>query len=199
MLGCPAEGPQDERRRPWAPARASAAARVPTQTAPETGGPPAPFPPARRRDTTHWRAVVPEPIGNYETLFEASFARVVGDGAYNPAFTGRFYEIFLAKSPAIAERFAATDMSAQKTMLHDSLHTLVNFNREKALNPQLRRLAAVHSRRRQDVAGELYDVWLDALLAAVAEFDAEFNDAVELAWRLTLSPGITYMRWCYDR
>lgn len=142
---------------------------------------------------------MPEPVSNYEALFDASFARVLAEGAYNPAFISRFYEIFLARSPAIAERFADTDMSAQKTMLHDSLHTLVTFNRAKALTPQLRRLAAVHSKRRHDVPPELYELWLEALLAAVSEFDRDFDDTVELAWRLTLSPGVTYMRYCYNR
>ena len=49
----------------------------------------------------------------------------------------------------------------------------------------------------------LYDPGLvdrpEALAAAVAEFDPDYDEDVGLAWRLVLSPGITYMRYCYDR
>jgi hemoglobin-like flavoprotein len=136
---------------------------------------------------------------NLDSVFRDSFQRVLGEGAYNPAFTGRFYEIFLSRSPAIAARFEKTDMSAQKTMLHDSLLTLATFHRDRVLTGELRRLAAIHGRRRHDVPAELYELWLDALVATVAEFDSDYEDEVGLAWRIALSPGICYMQYCYDR
>jgi len=136
---------------------------------------------------------------NYGDVFDASFHRILGDGAFNPAFTTRFYEIFLGRDPDIADRFANTDMSAQKTMLHDSLFTLVDFYRNRTLTPQLRRLAAVHSRAQHDIPADLYDRWINALAAAVAEFDPDYDEDVGLAWRLVLAPGITYMRYSYDR
>jgi hypothetical protein len=136
---------------------------------------------------------------NFDDIFQRSFARVMGEGAYNPAFTGRFYEIFLRKSPDIAARFANTDMSAQKTMLHDSLHTLIDFYHNKSPTPALRRLAAAHGRARHDIPAGLYQAWLDALVATVAEFDAEFSGDTELAWRLVMTPGICYMTFNYDR
>ena len=64
---------------------------------------------------------------NYNEIFEQSVARVFGNGAYNPEFIGAFYELFLEASPAIAEKFAHTDMSAQRTMLHDSLLLMMDF------------------------------------------------------------------------
>ena len=136
---------------------------------------------------------------NYGEVFDASFERIFGNGAYNPAFTTRFYEIFLGHDPAIADRFAATNMSTQKTMLHDSLLTLVNLYRNRSLTPQLRSLAAAHSRTGHDIPADLYERWMSALAAAVAEFDPDYDEGVGLAWRLALSPGITYMRYCYDR
>ena len=36
-------------------------------------------------------------------------------------------------------------------------------------------------------------------MEAVSEFDPEFNDEVELAWRLALTPGITYMKFMHQR
>lgn len=134
---------------------------------------------------------------DYDEIFAASFARVMGDGAYNPAFIGRFYELFLASSPRIAERFAATNMSRQKTMLHDSFTTLVNFNRQRRITPQMRHLGEVHGPAASDVPPELYALWLDSLLATVAETDPDFTNEVELAWRLTLAPGIAYLQHAY--
>lgn len=134
---------------------------------------------------------------DYDEVFAASFARVMGDGAYNPAFIGRFYEQFLASSPRIAERFPSTNMSRQKTMLHDSFTTLVDFNRKRLITPQMRHLGAVHGPAASDVPPELYTLWLDSLLATVAEQDPHFCVDVELAWRLTLAPGIAYLQHAY--
>jgi len=134
---------------------------------------------------------------DYDEVFAASFARVMGDGAYNPAFIGRFYEVFLASSPRIAGRFASTNMSRQKTMLHDSFTTLVNFNQQRRITPQMRHLGAVHGPGASDVPPELYTLWLDSLLATVAEMDPAYSDEVELAWRLTLAPGIAYLQHAY--
>ena len=134
---------------------------------------------------------------DYDEVFTASFARVMGDGAYNPAFIGRFYELFLASSPRIAERFTSTNMSRQKTMLHDSFTTLVDFNRQRRITPQMQYLGAVHGPAASDIPPELYTLWLDSLLATVAERDPRYSAGVELAWRLTLAPGIAYLQHAY--
>ena len=133
----------------------------------------------------------------FDTVFQESYARVMGEGAYNPQFIEHFYEVFLDSSPEIAIRFARTDMSRQKTMLHDSFTTLVNFNRQRRITPQMRHLGAVHGPGASDVPPELYALWLDSLLATVAETDPDFTNEVELAWRLTLAPGIAYLQHAY--
>jgi hypothetical protein len=133
----------------------------------------------------------------YDEAFRDSFARIMGDGAYNPGFIGRFYELFLESSAEIAERFAGTDMSRQKTMLHDSFTTLMDFNEHRCITPQLQRLALVHGPGRSDVPPGLYALWLESLLSTVSEFDPAFDSDVELAWRLTLAPGIAYLQHAY--
>lgn len=138
-------------------------------------------------------------IDSYDEIFAASFRRVLGEGAYNPTFTDRFYAHFLATSDEIARRFAHTHMGQQKTMLHDSLLLLVDFNHNRRLSPQMAKLAQVHSRERQDIPEELYALWLEALMTTVKELDSDFSDRVELAWRLTLAPGIAYLQFGYDR
>ena len=134
---------------------------------------------------------------NYDKIFAGSFERVMGTGAFNPAFIRDFYATFLGASPTIAEKFAATDMSAQRTMLHDSLLLLIEFNRTRVPTTRLQQLAHIHSRTGQDIAPELYEVWLDSLIAAVGSHDPEFDDDVELAWRITLAPGICFMSFAY--
>lgn len=136
---------------------------------------------------------------NFDETFDASFRRVLGEGAYHPGFTARFYEHFLSASDEVAGRFSGTDMSRQKTMLHDSLLSLVDFNRSRRLTEQMARLSRVHSRSGQDIPAHLYTLWLDALLATVREFDPEFSDTVDVAWRLSLAPGIAYLQFGYDR
>ena len=134
---------------------------------------------------------------SYEEIFTESFSRILGKGAYNPAFITCFYEIFLDASPVVAEKFAHTDMSAQRTMLHDSLLTMADFGRTKVLNPRLKQLADIHSRRRQDISPALYDLWLESLVTAVSRYDPDFDEDVALAWRIALAPGICFMRYCY--
>ncbi|MEM0954581.1 MAG: globin domain-containing protein [Pseudomonadota bacterium] len=134
---------------------------------------------------------------NFDEAFSGSMARVLGNGAYNPAFIRSFYDIFLETSPAVARKFENTDMSAQRTMLHDSLLMMVEFNKTRNPSPALQQLANSHSRRVHDVTPEFYDLWLDSLIAAVSRHDPEFNDTADLAWRIALAPGITYMRFDY--
>ena len=136
---------------------------------------------------------------DYVETFEHSLARAVGGGEYNHAFIERFYEIFTARSVDIAALFRDTDMSAQRAMLHDSLLYLVDFFKTRKINPFLARIAKVHGRAGLDIPDSMYDIWLDCLLDAVREFDTEFDDDVELAWRLVLAPGVAYMKFMRKR
>lgn len=131
--------------------------------------------------------------------FANHYRRVFGDGHYDPAFIGRFYEIFLGKSPEVAKRFENTNMSVQKTMLHDSLHYLLHFAQSRAARDHMMRIAQVHSRSAHDIPPGLYDLWEASLLEAIQERDPDFDDQVELAWRVALAPGITFMKFCYER
>lgn len=136
-------------------------------------------------------------MDNLDQAFSDSYARVMGQGAYNRDFIARFYDLFLASSPQIARHFAATDMSRQRTMLHDSFNTLINFNRHRRLTAQLAHLGAVHGPGASNIAPVLYDLWLDSLMRTVAEFDPAWEHRVELAWRLALAPGIAYLKFAH--
>ncbi len=128
--------------------------------------------------------------------FRAHFDVWVGD-SYNDAFVSRFYDNFFAQSHEIAERFAATNMSMQKTMLHDSLHDLRDFTTDETARRNLQGVAAQHDQAHANIPPRLYDLWLDSLIATLKDFDPDFDQLTERAWREALAPGIALMKGAY--
>ena len=129
------------------------------------------------------------------TLFDASYARVFGDRVginetSNPFFEA-FYRHFLA-DPAIAESFSRTNMDRQIVMLRKSFFHLAAFYVSHEPSAELERIGNIH--HQLGIEPEFYDLWLDALVSAVREFDPECDFTTELAWRWAMSPGLTYMR-----
>ena len=128
-------------------------------------------------------------------LFDESYDRVFGSGvglteASTPFFES-FYRHFLKDQP-IADAFSQTDMNRQVSMLRKSFFHLVAFYVSHEPSAELVRIAQIH--HRLGIEDSYYDLWLDALVSAVREFDPECDQATELAWRLALTPGLTYMR-----
>src|SRR5690348_5715671 len=112
-------------------------------------------------------------------VFEASLARCLAA----PRFLDRFYETFLASSPKVREKFAATDFERQKQALAASFRTLLELAREGSPPDEaIRSLAERHSSRGLKICAELYANWLDSSLETVRECDPEFSPAVRDAW-----------------
>ena len=132
--------------------------------------------------------------------FDASYSRIFGDqvaiSAAGDAFFGRFYEIFVAKSEEIRSLFAGTDMVRQASMLRRSLYELVAFYVTGTLSEQMRDVAKIH--RRLDFSPLLWDYWLDSLVETATEYDASFDEVTGYAWRLAMTPGITYLKLACD-
>ena len=125
------------------------------------------------------------------SLFKRSLARCTA----KKNFLDRFYQRLLAASPDVALLFRDTDLVRQKLLLKRSLSILMMFALDEQLTRatlDLQALAEVHHRRR--IAAPLYDLWLDCMLATVRECDPRYDAAVERAWRLTLAPGIAFMK-----
>jgi hemoglobin-like flavoprotein len=122
--------------------------------------------------------------------FSASLGRCNG----SPAFVDRFYQIFLASSPKVKEKFAQTDFARQKAALRASLDAMLLAAKDPA-GPQqyLRDLAERHSSRQLNIGAELYDLWLDSLLATVKEFDPVNGPAVQEAWEKVMMLGVSYL------
>lgn len=114
----------------------------------------------------------------------------------SPNFFDTFYQHFLASSPAIREKFTRTDMTAQKHLLRAGILNLVLYARGMS-DTKLRALGQSHSREGFDIRPELYDLWLDALLLAVKQHDAEATQEDLIAWREVLSKGINLIKSFY--
>lgn len=128
-------------------------------------------------------------------LFDQSYTRVFGEGVglgdrATPFFES-FYEHFL-KGPGIGAAFSHTEMSRQVTMMRKSFFHLVAFYLSHEPTAELTRIALLH--HQLGIDSGFYDLWLDALVSTVRDFDPECDLATELAWQVALVPGITYMR-----
>jgi hemoglobin-like flavoprotein len=123
--------------------------------------------------------------------FQASLARCDANGD----FLNRFYEVFLASSPLVKEKFAHTDFALQKKALRRSLDTmaLAAADEEKGPAFYLQPLAERHSRRDLGIGAALYDDWLDSLLAVVQERDSLYTPEVREAWERVMMVGIGYL------
>jgi hemoglobin-like flavoprotein len=128
--------------------------------------------------------------------FLASLKRCLAE----PGFMERFYERFVGSSEAVREKFRGTDMARQARVLADSLYVVANAvqgSDHSAARGDLPGIAERHDRSHMDIAPELYDLWVDTLVATARDTDPRFGPAAEQAWRETLEFGARYMRERY--
>jgi hemoglobin-like flavoprotein len=119
-------------------------------------------------------------------VFLASVNRCLAE----PGFIAGFYERFLRSSPEVREKFRQTDMERQFRML---VANAVQGEEGSIARGDLPRLAKRHSREGLDIGPHLYALWSDCLVATAKATDAQFDAAVEAAWRETLAHGVRYM------
>ncbi|MCF7201209.1 globin [Pseudomonas oligotrophica] len=111
-------------------------------------------------------------------------------------FFDDFYVNFLASSPAVRDKFARTDMAAQKHLLRAGILNLVLFARGMP-DTKLRALGQSHSRSGFDIRPELYDLWLAAVLQTVRQHDPNSVKEDLDAWRAVLGKGIEVIKSYY--
>ena len=132
-------------------------------------------------------------------LFRASLKRCL----VTPDFLHDFYEMFMASSDEIRQKFQKTEFPRQTRVLADSLYIMAVAaesaeSRDDAIAwKELDRLAAYHSRTGLDIHPKHYDSWLECLVKAAKQYDSEFKPEVERAWRQSLAPGIQHLRSRY--
>lgn len=134
----------------------------------------------------------------YEEKFDESYQRVKRKKQQGVDFFEAFYQRFLDSAPQVREKFKDTDMDRQQKMLKKSFYSLVAFYASGSVDSVLEKIAEHHSAGGLDIAPPLYDLWMECLIDTVREYDPRFNDEVELAWRLMLSAGITFMKFKYS-
>ena len=137
-------------------------------------------------------------MSNYVEQFRESYNRVLLGTLSDRDFFDAFYERFIESSPIVKEKFKNTDMAKQKKILMESMFHLLDFFATREFSSHMRRIARTHSKSEKNISPELYDLWLEVLIKTLREFDTEFNKDIELAWRLVLSPGITFLKFEYE-
>ena len=111
----------------------------------------------------------------------------------NPAFLDTFYARLLAASPEIPSYFRDTDFRRQKRVLTMSFyHLLAAADGNPEGDVHIQRIAEIHAAR--NIPRAIYDVWLDCLVATVAQHDPQYSPEVADAWRRFMGPGIAAMR-----
>ncbi len=129
---------------------------------------------------------------NYLQTFNDSFQRCTND----PEFLERFYEKFISCSTEIKKMFTNTNMKKQKKILLKSMAFMMHANHSPEA---LTKTAENHDKHHLNIKPELYILWLDSMIEAVKLTDPYFSNEVELAWRVTMQPGIDCMVRQYHR
>jgi len=106
----------------------------------------------------------------------------------------RFYQLFIASDPEISKMFAHTDMERQISLLQESLLHMIDFSNSKVANERMRQVATYHGPAEMNIPQHMFDLWMDRLIATVRERDSRFNVHVEMAWRVSLAPGIAFIK-----
>ena len=133
----------------------------------------------------------------HDELFDQSYERVKRITKHGKSFFDVFYDNFIATSDIVAEHFRDTDMQRQREMLEKSFYSLFIFYATNNANDYLDKIAKMHGASALNIPPKMYDIWMECLIDTVREFDPEFNDDIELSWRVVLSSGIVYMKFKY--
>ncbi len=136
-------------------------------------------------------------MSDYLEIFNSSFERVLPAICGDDEFLEVFYNLFFHSSNKIADKFRHTDMEKQKRILRNSLSDVIGVFVYRHETDYLKTLATFHDRKHLDIPPDMYDLWLQALVKAVEQCDPEFESNTALAWKLVLSPGISYMKHHY--
>ncbi len=138
---------------------------------------------------------------SYTQGFYDSYERIFGKGSNisesGMAFFDRFYDLFTQSSTIVSEAFQHTDMQHQKRMLRKSLLYCVGFTLNEQDASLMAEVARSHDVNHHDITPVLYDLWLDTMITTVREFDPCYDANVELCWRVSLAPGISYIKFMH--
>ena len=111
---------------------------------------------------------------------------------HDERFLDTFYDLFLSKSPVVAEKFAKTDFRFQKLMLRQSLLEMLCFDRGiSGTCEEIQRLGRRH--KELDITPDMYSMWLDSLCEAIKKHDPNYTPELEQLWREAMHKSIKEM------
>ena len=115
---------------------------------------------------------------------QASFGRCLRERG----FISHFYSVLLDSSDEIRGMFETTDWPKQQRALRRGISVALTYAGGSGIvSRPMDDMARVHSRKgRVPVKPELYQLWIEAILSAVREFDPQLTPALEQQWRAAL-------------
>jgi len=116
----------------------------------------------------------------------------------NDKFFDDFYDNFFASSAKIRDKFINTDMEAQKRLLRQGILNLLLYARGMP-DTKLQALAKSHNKNNLNIAPDLYEFWLDALIQTIKKYDVNHSSAMEAHWLDILNKGIAIIKEGYDK
>lgn len=129
-------------------------------------------------------------VVDFNKVFNDSYEFVL---EHEYVFYERFYENFLNTSPRVKEAFQHTNIDRQKRMLHGSIVHMINFSVTKVASQNLIKVAESH-KFTHSIDDDLYQYFLNAFITTLKQTYPQFNNECEVAWRITLAPGIEFMK-----
>ncbi len=125
-----------------------------------------------------------------KSLFLESLGRCERSEDFIPSF----YNRFLSTSEQIRSKFKHTNFRRQNKAL---LHSLRLAAEATEGNPyalkEIQERAVTHNRHHLDIEPHYYDQWLAAVIETAAEYDDQWSEKVESAWRSILGHVIRHM------
>ncbi|MCJ7558437.1 MAG: globin [Gammaproteobacteria bacterium] len=125
-----------------------------------------------------------------KSLFLESLDRCSGSEDFIPAF----YNRFLSSSEQIRSKFKDTNFPRQNKALLRSLRLAAEATdgNPHALK-EIQERAVTHDRHHLDIEPQHYVNWLAAVIETAAQYDDQWSESVESAWRVILGHVIRHM------
>jgi len=122
--------------------------------------------------------------------FLQSLDRCIQDENFIP----EFYKHFLSTSDEVRSKFRHTDFEEENKMLLRSLRLSAGATAGDSDSlRELRERARTHNRDHLNIGAELYDLWLDSVIATARKYDDKWDETIEATWKTTLGYVVQYM------
>lgn len=110
------------------------------------------------------------------------------------AFMPQFYERFIKSSDEIRQKFKGTNLHIQKQMLLRSLKLSAGATAgDRDALQEINDRSETHDRAHLDIRPGLYEYWLDAIIQTAEQFDPDWDQTVEAAWRRILGHVVKHI------